>query len=67
MKRVDYEKMIDNAIEEFKDMDINYVGMLACLKGNSQRKYDYVSIREVVKAKERTDTLKRLKNLNLLK
>lgn len=67
MKRVDYEKMIDNAIAEFNDMDINYAGMLTCLKGNSQRKYEYVPIREVVKAKERIDTLKRLKNLNLLK
>lgn len=64
MKRVDYEKMIDNAINEFEGMNINYAGMLACLKG---RRYDYVPIREVVKAKERIDTLKRLKNLNLLK
>lgn len=28
MKRVDYEKMIDNAIEEFKDMDLcRHVGL----------------------------------------
>lgn len=67
MKRVDYEKMIDNAIKDFNGMDINYAGMLTCLKGNSQKKYDYVPIREVVKAKERIDTLKKLKNLNLLK
>lgn len=62
MKRTDYEKMIDNAINEF-----NGPGMLTCLKGSAQRKYDYVPIREVMKAKERIDTLKRLKNLNLLK
>lgn len=35
MKRVDYEKMIDNAIKDFNGMDINYAGMLTCLKGNS--------------------------------
>lgn len=67
MKRVDYEKMIDNAIDEFEGMDINYIGLLTCLKGTNQRRYDYVPIREVVKAKERIDTLKRLKNLGLLK
>lgn len=67
MKRTDYEKMIDNAISEFDGMDINYAGMLTCLKGNNQRKYEYVPIREIVKAKERIDTLKRLKNLDLLK
>lgn len=35
MKRTDYEKMIDNAIDEFEGMDINYIGLLTCLKGNS--------------------------------
>lgn len=68
MKKQEYFKMIDEAIEEFKGMNINYAGLLLCLKGNHRTfKNNYVTKEQETRARERIDLLKSLKNLNLLK
>lgn len=68
MKKKEYISMIDDAISEFVGCDANYVGILNCLKYTATiSKKSYVTKVDEIKARERIDTLKRLKNLNLLK
>ena len=65
MNRKEYEKMIDTAINEFRGLDINYIGLLVMLKPTGSRAY--ITQKEVIKAQERINLLRHLKALNLLK
>ena len=66
MNKKTYTKMVDDAINEFKDMNINYRGMIAALHLKSGHG-DYINKQTAIIAHTRIETLRSLKELGLLK
>ena len=66
MNKKTYKKMIDDALKEFEDMDVNYYGYIACLHLSANHG-DYINKQECIRARERIETLKHFKELGLLK